>query len=179
MTSPATLLDSSNNDGAQGDSESVTEALSDSIIPREKLAKYVSRKSATSQYVVKQVNEELQFTDKVAFLKAMVDIELEAKYMASLHHPNILSIRGLSTVNPANGQGFLILDRLKETLSKRMQEWLRRDRQCKGITGAVAGSKKKRENLLVERLVAAHNIADALDYLHGRNVIFRDLKPGM
>ncbi|CAB9500645.1 Probable LIM domain-containing serine/threonine-protein kinase DDB [Seminavis robusta] len=176
---PAALLESDENDNAEIDS--VTETTSEmGGIPREKLARYVSKtkkKYGTSKYVVKQVNDELQYHDKVAYLKAIVDIELEVKYMTSLNHPNILRIRGMSSPNPANGDTFIIFDRLKETLAKRMQDWLRRHRQCRGITGAVVGSKGKKEDLLVERLVAAHNIADALDYLHNRGIIFRDCKP--
>jgi len=182
---PAALLgdDKEAIDGA----ESVTEATSSDMgagPPRESLVRHAKQKkfkkyncAGCGEYVIKQVNSELQYTDKVAYLKAIVDIELEAKYMTSLHHPNILTIRGLCNPNPASGETFLILDRLKETLAKRLQEWMRRHRACKGITGAFVGSKKKKEDLLVERLVVAHNIADAVDYLHSRGVIFRDLKP--
>lgn len=176
---PAALLGNTNDDVGV-EVESVTEATSDvGAVPRESLARYVSKskkKNGTSKYVVKEVNSELKYTDKVSYLKAIVDIELEAKYMAALNHPNILRIRGLSNPNPS-GETFLILDRLKETLSKRLADWLRRHRQCSGITGAIAGSKSKKEDLLVERLVAAHNIADAIDYLHSRSIIFRDCKP--
>lgn len=175
---PAALLGDGNEGGE--DADSVTEATSEAggVVPRESLARYVSksRKNGSSKYVVKQVNADLLLHDKVAYLKGIVDIQLEAKYMAALNHPNILRIRGLSAPT-ASGETFLILDKLKETLAKRLQEWLKRHRQCSGITGAVVGSKVKKEGLLVERLVAAHNIADALDYLHERRIIFRDCKP--
>lgn len=175
---PAALLGDNNED--EVDADSVTEATSDlgAGVPRESLARYVSKAKAkgTSKYVVKQVNGELQHHDKVSYLKALVDIELEAKYMAALNHPNILRVRGLSNPSPT-GETFLILDRLKVTLGKKLSDWLQRHRQCSGFTGAITGSKAKKEELLAERLVAAHNIADALDYLHSRNIIFRDCKP--
>ena len=178
---PAALL----GDGSAYDNESVTSAAdSDGVgIPKDSLVRRISKQRPKNacgcgRYVVKQINTEFQYSDKITYLKAIVDIELEARYMTSLRHPNIMRIRGLA--NPslgASGQSFLILDRLDETLAKKMSDWMRRHRQCRGITGAVAGSKKKKENLLVERLVAAHNIADAVHYLHTRDIIFRDLKP--
>ena len=158
---PSALLGNADED-AGVDGDSVTEATSDvGAVPKETLTRYVtkSKKKGISKYVVKQVNSELKYNDKVSYLKAVVDIELEAKYMAALNHPNILRIRGLSNPNPS-GETFLILDRLKETLGKRLADWLRRHRQCSGITGAVAGSKTKKEDLLVERLVAAHKCSN-------------------
>ena len=152
---PAALLGDNSTYG--GENDSVTSAAdSDGApggIPKDSLVRRISKprpknSCGCGRYVVKQINTEFQYTDKVTYLKAIVDIELEARFMASLRHPNIMRVRGLA--NPsvgACGRSFLILDRLDETLSKKMADWMRRHRQCRGITGAVAGSKKKKEDL--------------------------------
>ena len=84
---------------------------------------------------------------------------------------------------------FIILDRLMATLTGRMDEWMD---ECRSITGArrmsADGSSPPsptksippEETLLdhlYKRLKAAYCIADALEYLHSRHVVFRDLKP--
>ncbi len=98
-----------------------------------------------------------------------------------------------------NGEGkkmsnegyFIILDRLMATLTGRIDEWMD---ECRAITGAMTtaadGSPPSpnrddpdmppetnlREHLY-KRLKVAYCIADALEYLHSRHVVFRDLKP--
>jgi len=86
---------------------------------------------------------------------------------------------------------FIILDRLMATLTGRIDEWLD---ECRSITGAknmaADGSPPSpskdvtkmplEKNLwehLYKRLKVAYCIADALEYLHSRHVVFRDLKP--
>ena len=130
-----------------------------------------SRKKG-SKFVLKRVNPGLFRSDRINFLKGIVDLAIEAKYLASLDHPNVISLCGISR---KGSHDFLILEKLSETLSSRLKAWAQLDRQCKGITGAFVGSKKKREDLLITRINAAHDIAAAVSYLHERNIIFRDL----
>ncbi len=86
---------------------------------------------------------------------------------------------------------FIILDRLMATLTGRIDEWMD---ECRSITSAMTtaadGSPPSpindaldmpfetdlREHLH-KRLKVAYCIADALEYLHSRHVVFRDLKP--
>lgn len=54
------------------------------------------------------------------------DLALEAGFLANLNHPNIIKLRGIAHSNgyergPAGY--FLVIDRLSETLSERIQTW--------------------------------------------------------
>eukprot|EP00536_Pseudo-nitzschia_multiseries_P014237 jgi/Psemu1/214158/e_gw1.676.4.1 len=51
------------------------------------------------------------------------------------------------------------------------------DRQCKGITGVFTGSKNKARRLQSERILAACHLVAGMEYLHRKNIVFRDLKP--
>lgn len=135
-------------------------------------AKSSSRKGA--KYVLKKVQTDI---DKITFFKGTVDIALEAKYLASLDHPNVIQLVGTSDCGPFEPGFFLILPKLKETLTKRLTTWMSLDRQCKGITGVFTGSKKKMDQLHCERLEASYDIAQGLGYLHAKSIIFRDIKP--
>lgn len=77
---------------------------------------------------------------------------------------------------------FIILDRLMTELSNRIEEW---KGECRAINGVIPPDgiplqlppeSTLREHLC-KRLKVAYCIADALEYLHSRHVVFRDLKP--
>jgi len=96
-----------------------------------------------------------------------------------LDHPNILKVCGLSTSNQFGGDDgiFLILERLPCILTKRLHMWMQKDRASKGITGFVTRGFRQRDELMIERLMVAKAIGNAMKYLHSRKVIFRDVSP--
>eukprot|EP00540_Astrosyne_radiata_P014201 CAMPEP_0116862406 /NCGR_PEP_ID=MMETSP0418-20121206/23618_1 /TAXON_ID=1158023 /ORGANISM="Astrosyne radiata, Strain 13vi08-1A" /LENGTH=404 /DNA_ID=CAMNT_0004497251 /DNA_START=619 /DNA_END=1836 /DNA_ORIENTATION=- len=102
------------------------------------------------------------------------DLIMEGYILASLQHPNILSVRGLSRRTDATS-AFLVLDRLHETLDHRIKRWKKRSRTYSHIkTSLFAGQLQKQ---FVKRLAVACDIANTLCYLHDQNIVYRDLKP--
>lgn len=86
---------------------------------------------------------------------------------------------------------FIILDRLMDTLTDRIEQW--KD-ECLAILNIAAAPlpmppqsppcftdhdvvESTLRECLRERLKVVYSIADAFEYLHSRNVVFRDLKP--
>jgi serine/threonine protein kinase len=115
-------------------------------------------------YVIKQLREYL-LRDKNEFSNATSDLALEAAYLSQIDHPHIVALRGLpATGLDALAEGrhdgyFLILDRLHETLDDRISQWQLQDEKTQ------------------TKMEYARQLASALEYLHERRIIFRDLKP--
>lgn len=136
---------------------------------------YRATRGGQVRYVVKTVAEEWIYQNRVTFLKGTIDLAMEAKFLCTLQHPNIMELRGLAEGGPFKENYFLVMDKLSDTLPKMMKLWTTRDRQCKGITGTFVGGKKKITALMVDRMRSAFDISNALAYIHNKGLVYRDL----
>jgi serine/threonine protein kinase len=117
------------------------------------------------------------FVAYTAFFITTSSILQEAKFLASLSHPNIIKLRGMAAAGTSGFASmeergyFLLLDRLQCTLEHKIEHW-----KNFGKAIITQGDKRGRQ-LLAERVHVAFDVAAALSYLHVNHVIYRDLKP--
>jgi serine/threonine protein kinase len=115
-------------------------------------------------YAIKHLRPDLVGEDLES---AAVDLCIEVKFLTRLNHPNIVKVRGLANegTNAFDSRRdgfFIIMDRL-EPLDHRIHRW--RDRayrfpDCRPVS-------------LTRKMDYASQVADAMDYLHDRRIIFR------
>jgi len=127
--------------------------------------------------------------DKFVLQKAKEDFMHEVQILSELAldpHDHVIALRGLSS-NPRVNQKaksaaslpvepkiplnlFLVLDRIGETLAERIQLW-RHERKTQSFTP------EQEVQRMDAKLKYAHQIAQAVQHLHQRRILYRDLKP--
>lgn len=133
---------------------------------RDEMANNVLDENGKSRFIIKLLSRRLLSNPKF-FGAGARDLAMEAEYMTRLEHPNILSIvglpvDGLDAFASGNCEGyFIIAERLEQPLNTAVKEW---------NTGVGCPSLEK-------RVEYALSIGKAIEYLHSKRIVFRDLKP--
>lgn len=132
-------------------------------------------RNGEARYALKKLSSKTLEDEELAG-KGIVDLALEAKFLAVLSHRNIIKLRAVSTGYSYTTSYFVVLDRLYDTLEKRLKTWKSQEKKLGGFMSKVKGKDKKNE-FIVDKLTCMYDLASALGFMHENNVIYRDLKP--
>lgn len=117
------------------------------------------------------------------FCNGAADLLMEAKYLSALAkhpHPGLITLHGIASDGATGfssglrGGYFLIVDRLIDTLDRRIDVWREvRRRRRKDTSNAV--NRKLLKALYFQRIMVAYDIASALKHLHKLEIVFRGM----
>jgi serine/threonine protein kinase len=145
----------------------------------------VTVKPQGQTFAIKYLKRKVMVNQRLYELGA-ADLATESMFLATLDHPHIIKYHGITSgsveTNVASGKEcgfFIIIDRLNDTLEKRIESWAEEANEKRGgfLYRMSHDYKVKLKEALQERLKVALQIADCMEYIHSLNIIYRDLKP--
>ena len=108
--------------------------------------------------------KKLQDTDNAqTFVNGLVDIAVEARFLAVIRHPNIIKMRAMM-VGDYNPDFFVVLDRLYDILGQRITKW--KKRKPRGLNKMLDRGGKKQLAFWLERVTVAYDLACAIKFFH-------------
>jgi serine/threonine protein kinase len=167
----------------------VIDNITDDSVATKSMVKWRRKNASLScpepRYALKHLRHTLA-NEPEKYQRACIDLVLEGQFLLAMDHPNIIGIRGwpmLGTDAIRSGRlsdYFLILDRLPETLEYRMWVWRKSLRKYKARCSFPWFQAQKYcvkiENLFKKRLHAVSCVANAIEYMHDKRIIHRDIK---
>lgn len=134
-----------------------------------------------SQYAIKTLRKDFSAKEKGIVPLAVRDAYFEVEILSHLPpHPHIVNLLAMSNAyldDPA--KGFLILERLLETLKHRLTRWSRNSKNTKKAS-YFQFVKRRREMIHDQRSrieSCGVGLARAFRFLHKHGIVYRDLKP--
>ena len=125
------------------------------------LSELCFREKGNSRYAIKFLSNEVMEDHKICY-RAVLDMIHDCKFLSAIDHPCILKIRAQSHCGPFHQNNFILVDKLEETLDKRIASWKRKTIRI-GF-----GSKKKAGKAFQDRLVVAYDLISAVSHLHSK-----------
>lgn len=116
------------------------------------------------RYAIKQL-QDATFKDKHVFLNGVIDLAIEARFLAVIRHPNIIKMRAMAAGDYFKPDFFVVLDRLYDILTVRLQQW-RKSNPILPLNRMLSFGRKKKTEFWVMRIQVAYDLSCALKYLH-------------
>jgi serine/threonine protein kinase len=132
--------------------------------------------SNSRQFVLKMLRTDLPEEEHT---KGVVDLAIEAEFLKTLRHPNIITMRAHANSDPHETRFFVILEKLVITLERKMNFWRQEVTENVGVWipcfGYCCAKQHVLHRLWMERLMVSRDISMAIRYLHTQGIVYRDL----
>jgi serine/threonine protein kinase len=135
---------------------------------RKFMEKNCIRKGKNPRYCFKTMQDHCKEDPKL-FVNTMIDLVIEAKFLANVRHPNIIKMRAMSEGFISSGDDFIVLDKLYGTLETKIEQW--KESNTNSIAKLFDFRRKHEKSFLAERLTVAYDVGSALSYLHDRKYV--------